>query len=39
MFAIARKLHDAGVLGLNERNSELIMALNPRRLYLPNAAG
>lgn len=33
MFALARKLHEAGVLGLNERNAEFIMRLNPRRLY------
>ncbi len=33
MFEIARKLHEAGVLGLNERNAEFIMRLNPRRLY------
>lgn len=33
MFAIARKLAKAGVLGLNERNAELIMQLNPRHLY------
>ena len=33
MFSIARKLKEAGVLGLNERNSELIMRLNPRHLY------
>ena len=33
MFGIARKLREAGVLGLNERNAELIMRLNPRRLY------
>jgi len=33
MFAVARKLRQAGVLGLNERNSEFIMQLNPRRLY------
>ena len=33
MFAVARKLRDAGVLGLNERNSDFIMRLNPRRLY------
>ena len=33
MLAVARKLREAGVLGLNERNSDLIMALNPRRLY------
>jgi len=33
MFDVARKLHDAGVLGLNERNCEFIMQLNPRALY------
>jgi alpha-L-glutamate ligase-like protein len=33
MFATARKLREAGVLGLNERNAEFIMRLNPRRLY------
>lgn len=33
MFAVARKLANAGVLGLNERNAELIMQLNPRHLY------
>lgn len=33
IFAQAKKLRDAGVLGLNERNSEFIMRLNPRRLY------
>ena len=33
MLATARKLREAGVLGLNERNSEFIMHLNPRRLY------
>ena len=33
MFAAARKLREAGVLGLNERNAEFIMRLNPRRLY------
>ena len=33
MLKSARRLHDAGVLGLNERNSEFIMRLNPRRLY------
>ena len=26
-------MHEAGVLGLNERNAEFIMRLNPRRLY------
>jgi alpha-L-glutamate ligase-like protein len=33
MFEVARKLREAGVLGLNERNSEYIMRLNPRGLY------
>jgi len=33
MQAVARQLREAGVLGLNERNSEFIMRLNPRRLY------
>lgn len=33
MFGTARKLREAGVLGLNERNASLIMPLNPRRLY------
>ncbi len=33
MFAVARQMNDAGVLGLNLRNAELIMKLNPRRLY------
>ena len=33
MIGIAKKLHERGVLGLNERNSEYIMRLNPRRLY------
>ncbi len=33
MFALARQLNDAGVLGLNLRNAEFIMKLNPRRLY------
>jgi alpha-L-glutamate ligase-like protein len=33
MFGMARKLREAGVLGLNERNAEFIMRLNPRRLY------
>jgi len=32
MFDTARKLRAAGVLGLNERNSDFIMRLNPRRL-------
>lgn len=33
MFGLAKKLNEAGVLGLNNRNSEYIMRLNPRRLY------
>ena len=33
MFGIAIKLREAGVLGLNERNAEFIMRLNPRRFY------
>ena len=33
MFAAARELKKAGVLGLNQRNAELIMRLNPRKLY------
>ncbi len=33
MFAVARQLRNAGVLGLNERNADYIMRLNPRRLY------
>ncbi len=33
MLGTARKLRKVGVLGLNERNSDYIMRLNPRRLY------
>ncbi|MBT8088726.1 MAG: alpha-L-glutamate ligase-like protein [Gammaproteobacteria bacterium] len=33
MIATAKKLRSRGVLGLNERNSDYIMRLNPRRLY------
>jgi alpha-L-glutamate ligase-like protein len=33
MLGIAKELREAGVLGLNERNAEFIMRLNPRRLY------
>jgi len=33
MFTTPRQLRDAGVLGLNERNTDFIMRLNPRRLY------
>ena len=33
MFETATKLRKLGVLGLNERNADFIMRLNPRRLY------
>lgn len=33
MLASPNSLKKAGVLGLNERNSDFIMRLNPRRLY------
>jgi len=33
MFARSQQLRDVGVLGLNERNTNFIMRLNPRRLY------
>lgn len=33
MFEVARNLRSKGVLGLNERNAEFILRLNPRRLY------
>lgn len=33
MLAVAKSLRKAGVLGLNERNTDFIMRLNPRRLY------
>ena len=33
MFGVAERLRQAGVLGVNERNAEFIMRLNPRRLY------
>lgn len=33
MLSTARKLRETGVLGLNERNAEFIMRLNPRSLY------
>jgi hypothetical protein len=29
MSAVARKLREHGVLGLNERNADFIMRLNP----------
>ena len=33
MISAARKLRQSGVLGLNERNVDFIMRLNPRSLY------
>lgn len=33
MLNTARKLREIGLLGLNERNAEFIMRLNPRRFY------
>ncbi len=33
MRGVAQQLRESGVLGLNERNAEFIMSLNPRRLY------
>jgi alpha-L-glutamate ligase-like protein len=33
VFATRKLLREAGVLGLNERNAEFIMRMNPRRLY------
>jgi alpha-L-glutamate ligase-like protein len=33
MFSLAKKLRQAGVLGLNERNADFISRLNPRRFY------
>ena len=33
MFSAARQLREDGVLGLNERNADFIMRLNPRRFY------
>ncbi len=33
MLEVAKQLREAGVLGLNERNCDFIMRLNPRRLY------
>ena len=33
MFSAARQLRNKGVLGLNERNADIIMRLNPRRFY------
>lgn len=33
MLSVAKKLHEAGILGMNERNADFIMRLNPRRFY------
>ena len=33
MFGAAKSLREAGVLGVNERNAQMIMRLNPRHLY------
>lgn len=33
MLEIRKRLRKAGVLGLNRRNADLIMRMNPRRLY------
>jgi len=33
MFAAARRLRNAGVLGLNKRNADFIMRLNPRHFF------
>jgi alpha-L-glutamate ligase-like protein len=33
MFSTAKKLREIGLLGLNERNADFIMRLNPRRFY------
>jgi alpha-L-glutamate ligase-like protein len=33
MLATARKLREIGLLGINERNADYIMRLNPRRFY------
>ena len=33
MLRVARNLRELGVLGLNERNADFIMRLNPRRYY------
>lgn len=33
MLSVAKKLRSTGVLGLNERNADFIMRLNPRRFY------
>ena len=33
MFGIAKKLHSEGVLGINARNRDYVMAYNPRHCY------
>ncbi|MGH8471040.1 MAG: sugar-transfer associated ATP-grasp domain-containing protein, partial [Gammaproteobacteria bacterium] len=33
IFGIVRRLREAGVLGLNERNNRYTLAYNPRHLY------
>ena len=33
LFDFGRRMNEAGVLGVNRRNAEFIMKLNPRRLY------
>lgn len=33
MFGVAKRLRELGVLGLNQRNADFIMRLNPRHLY------
>ena len=33
LFATAKKLKEAGVLGLNQRNGDFILKYNPRRLF------
>ena len=33
MFGMAKRMRAAGVLGLNKRNTDYIMRLNPRHLY------
>ena len=33
MFSASRQLRESGVLGLNERNTDFILRLNPRRFY------
>ena len=33
MLSVAKKMRAAGVLGLNKRNADYIMRLNPRRFY------